>query len=433
MVLALGASLTVLTASETPQVLLGQLLELFRILAGRPAASSMSVAGPPYWVPPLVATVVLATGATALYGLVTRRKRLALAIISVGILASWGTSLFFQSSQRILIDPIYPSTTLLLAIAFYWIAKRTRQEMSRRRVRSAFGRQLSARRTNLLAAEEGQFYAEGERKTVTVLSCRILDTQAQYAAFEHGPERLISLFKEFLRCSTAIVLDHDGTVAPDAGDRLTAFWNAPLDDPEHARHGCLSALEIAEKIGVLNRRIQASSSEAKPTVFPPLRIGIGIETGPAFVGALKTGKRIGYAALGDAVDQAARLQRQAVNYGTSIVVGQETRRFVTDLPLLELDRVVLKTQKESSKIYTLLEPQMVPSENAFQAHQLLHNAMLHAYRQQRWKEANGYLERCRAYSEELERLYAIYASRLDYYGSAPPGSTWDGSVVAAGS
>lgn len=432
LVLTIGASLALMTTGEAPHRLLGQLLELYRYWAGQSASGLPPMAEQPYWGPALEATGVLAIGVTALYSLAIKRRRLSIAVTVVGILGFWGASWFFYSTERLLIDPIYPSATLILALCAYWAAKKARDEVLRRRVRSAFGRQLSARHTNRLAAAEGRSYADGERRTVTVLSCRLLDVRALYGAFEDDPGKLIRLFKEFRRLSNEIVLDHDGTIAPNSDERLTAFWNAPLDDPEHARHGCLSAFELVEKIGLLNSRIQAGAVASKTMSYPPLRVGIGIETGPAFVGALQTGQRIGYAALGDTVDQAARLQRQTVNYGTSIIVGQETRRFVTDLPLLELDRVVSKGRKETAKIYTLLEPHLVPSENAFQAHQLLHNAMLYAYRQRHWQEALSYLERCQTYSESLERLYAIYASRIDYYGSAPPGANWDGSVVPAG-
>lgn len=427
--LAIGAGLMLLSIGEAPHGLLRQLLELYENLAGQTEAETALYAAPPIWGPLLQAAGLLVTGGLALYGLNTGRRRLTIAISAVGLIALWSATWFLYSTDQILIDPIYPSLTLAIALALYWIAGQARQELSRRQVRSAFGRQLSPQRTNLLAATEGRSYTSGERKTVTVLSCRILDVKTHYAALEDDPDKLIRLFKEFLRRSTEVVRDFEGTVVPNAGDRLTAFWNAPLDDPEHARHACLSALEITDKIKQLNERIQANASRSSS--LPPLGIGIGIDTGPAFVGALQSGQRIGYAALGDTVDQAARLQRQTVNYGTSIIVGQETRRFVTDLPLLELDRVVLKSQDESTKIYSLLEPHLVPSENAFQAHQLLHNAMIHAYRHQHWEEATSYLVRCHAYCDELERLYAIYASRIDYYGSAPPGASWDGSVVAA--
>lgn len=429
MALAIGTGLTFLTAGNTPHALLGKLLELYEILAGQTAAAGALSAAPPIWGSLLQAAALLVTGGFALYSLSMGRRRLSIAISAAGLIAFWSASWFFYWTEQILIDPIYPSLTIIVSLALYWIAKYARREVSRRRVKSAFGRQLSPRRSNLLAATEERKYANGERKTVTVLSCRILDIQSHYAAFEDDPDKLIRLFKEFLRRSTEIVRDLEGTVVPNAGDRLTAFWNAPLDDPEHARHACLSALEITEKTKQLNKRIQSNTTRS--SALPPLSIGIGIDTGPAFVGALQTGQRIGYAALGNTVDQAARFQRQTVNYGTSIIVGQETRRFVTDLPLLELDRVVLKSQDESTKIYGLLEPHLAPSENAFQAHQLLHNAMIHAYRHQHWEEATSYLERCHTYCDELERLYAIYASRIDYYGSAPPGASWDGSVVAA--
>lgn len=425
-ILGFGASLIFFSRDQTPHYLLGHLLALLN--------SGVGISGldRPPWAALVEAASILAVGGTTLYALSTRRRRTAIVLFIVGAFAIWGASGFFYASEGLLIDPIYPTAILIVAIAAYRIIRSARDELLRRQVRSAFGNQISARRAERIAAMDGQSYADAQRRTVTVLSCRILDIRAFYAAFEAEPKKLIGIFKELHRVAREAVLNHDGTVDRYAGDRLTAFWNAPLEDPEHARHGCLSAYEIVEKVDALNRRIREVISPTGAPPYPNLAVGIGIETGPAYLGALGTGQRIGYAAMGETVDQAARLQRQAANYGTAIVVGQETRRFVTDLPLLELDRVVLKGQKESTKIYGLLEPHLIPSENAYQAHQLIHNAMLYAYRQKDWQEASNYLERCHGFSDALETLYAIYASRIEYYGSAPPGSTWDGSIVSAG-
>jgi adenylate cyclase len=82
------------------------------------------------------------------------------------------------------------------------------------------------------------------------------------------------------------------------GDAIMAFWNAPLDEPEHADHACRAALEMAARMEALNRNWEEQAAHTgRP--FRHVNIGIGINTGQCCVGNLGSTYRFDYSAVGD--------------------------------------------------------------------------------------------------------------------------------------
>ena len=93
-----------------------------------------------------------------------------------------------------------------------------------------------------------------------------------------------------------------GTIDKYIGDSVMAFWGAPADDPEHAVHACRAALAIAATFEADNRR------RAKKG-YRPVRLRIGIHTGPVVVGNVGAPGRINYTLIGDTVNAAQRLEQ----------------------------------------------------------------------------------------------------------------------------
>jgi adenylate cyclase len=128
------------------------------------------------------------------------------------------------------------------------------------------------------------------------------------------PERLAGLLNRVLTLLSDIVLRHGGTIDKYIGDCLMAFWNAPLDDPDHALHAAQAAREMHLAIAEMNRAASA----------PPIAIGIGINTGECIVGNMGSERRFDYTAVGDAVNIAARLQELCKTFNVGIVLGEAT-------------------------------------------------------------------------------------------------------------
>jgi adenylate cyclase len=207
-----------------------------------------------------------------------------------------------------------------------------------------------------------------------------------------------------------------------------AFWNAPLDDPDHAEHAMLAAREMAASMAVLNARWQAEAEAAKRP-FRKVAIGIGINSGNCCVGNLGSSRRFDYSAIGDDVNVASRYEGLSKTYGLTVVMGEATVARLPSPRVMELDLIRVKGRAQPTRIFTLAET--VGAEAAAEGLLPAHAAMLDAYRGRRWDEAEAAIETCRGFAiPGLDRFYATYCSRIAGWRGSPPPDDWDGAYTA---
>ncbi len=124
----------------------------------------------------------------------------------------------------------------------------------------------------------------------------------------------------FLTPLTNAILDRKGTIDKYMGDAIMAFWNAPLDDKSHRNNACAAALDMLDRLEILNRELEEEAQESgRP--FIPLQIGVGLNTGVCLVGNLGSDVHFDYSVLGDSVNLASRLESQSKVYGLPIISG----------------------------------------------------------------------------------------------------------------
>jgi adenylate cyclase len=208
-----------------------------------------------------------------------------------------------------------------------------------------------------------------------------------------------------------------------------AFWNAPLDDPNHADDACGSALAMLAALDHLNAALAAEAA-SEGRVFDPIHIGVGINTGECVVGNMGSDERFAYTAMGDAVNLASRLEGQSKTYGLSIIVGEATRAAAPAWAALELDLIAVKGKEEAVRVYTLLGDAACAQSPEFWALAAAHEAMLAAYRARDWVAARAALSACRGRDARMEAFYDLYEERLAYFAENPPDPDWDGVFVA---
>ncbi len=102
-----------------------------------------------------------------------------------------------------------------------------------------------------------------------------------------------------------------------------AFWNAPLDQPDHALRACRAAVKMLEKLEELKASWRAEG-------YPELEIGIGINSGPMVVGNMGSDVRVDYTVLGDAVNLGSRLEGTNKEYETRIIISECTWAMAKD-------------------------------------------------------------------------------------------------------
>ncbi|MBU0859817.1 MAG: adenylate/guanylate cyclase domain-containing protein, partial [Alphaproteobacteria bacterium] len=234
----------------------------------------------------------------------------------------------------------------------------------------------------------------------------------------------------FLTPLSDLGMETRGTIDKYMGDAMMAFWNAPLDDADHARHACTAALRMFEALAPVNEelKIKAQAERRAPVV---LNAGIGLNTGPANVGNMGSRQRFAYSAMGDTVNLASRLEGQTKAYGVNILISESTKDHVPDYATLELDLIRVKGKNEPVRIFTLVGDIDFALTPSFIAWRDKHNEMMAAYRAADFINAEKDIAECMAISAgALDGFYTMFAARIAELRVTPPAPGWDGVFVA---
>ena len=254
----------------------------------------------------------------------------------------------------------------------------------------------------------------GEVRELTILFCDVRNFTS--ISERLNAHELTEFINSLLTPLTDIILRQRGTIDKYMGDAIMAFWNAPLDDPDHAGNACAAAIEMAGAMRELNVK-WAAAAEAAGRPFATVAIGIGINTGNCCVGNLGSAQRFDYSAIGDDVNVASRVEGLSKVYGLTVVIGETTAGQVK-APIVELDLIKVKGRAAPSRLYTLAaalgEPEAVT--------RLLphHAAMIEAYRCRAWDQAEAAIRECRAIGvDALSKLYDLYEARIAGWRAEP--------------
>lgn len=351
----------------------------------------------------------------------------------VAILASAfaiGFSWYAFTQWHFLLDPILPSIVVLLIYLVSSFLNFLRTEAERSRIRGAFSRYLSPDLVKKLAKDPSHLKLGGEIRTMTFLFSDIRNFTS--IAETMNAQELTQFMNHYMTPMTNIILRHGGTIDKYIGDCIMAFWNAPIEDKNHAQNACLAALEMQSYLREWNETQQQETLK-QGKVFHEVRIGIGLNTGEACVGNMGSEYRFDYTVLGDRVNLASRLEGASKNYGVTTILGPETAASMPELALLEVDLIRVKGKQKPVKIYSLVGGKDLAAQAVFNELRGEHNKMLEAYRNQQWEEALKALENCRKLKLQgvySTTLYDLYESRIQTYQTNPPAPDWDGVTVA---
>jgi adenylate cyclase len=344
-----------------------------------------------------------------------------------GIAAAAGFSWHMFAARGLLVDPVFPGLTVLVVYMSSSLISYLRSETERRQVRGAFSRYMHPKLVEELAKHPEKLRLGGETRDMTVLFCDIRGFTTISEQFDaHG---LTQMINKFLTPMTEIIMDRRGYIDKYIGDCIMAFWNAPLDDAEHARSACRAALAMHERLAELDP-VWKAEAEAAGRKYVPIHIGVGLNTGHCCVGNMGSDQRFNYSVLGDDVNLASRLEGQSKPYGVSTVIGPRTRELAPEFAALELDLIRVKGKTKPVRICTLLGDEGMAREGDFKRHAEAHERMLAAYRGQKWEEALAQLAECRKAPLPLEKLYDLYEGRVAAFQLHPPAKDWDGTFTA---
>lgn len=328
-----------------------------------------------------------------------------------------------------LIDPVYPSAMTLTIFILAAMLSNLRTEMEKRQVRTAFGHYLSPVLIEELTKDPDKLKLGGEVRELSVMFTDVRNFTSISETME--PAELIRMMNDFLTPMTTKIMDFRGTVDKYMGDAIMAFWNAPLDDPDHALHACQAALAMRAVLAPLNESLKARA-EMQSRIFHPLKIGVGIGTGNCSVGNMGSRQRFAYSALGDTVNLSSRLEGQTKAYGVQSLISNKTQATVKGMAFLEVDMLAVKGRTEPERIFTLMGDEVLAQSSGFIDLKEKHETMIAAYRSRAFDKAIESAVQCAGLdaAREITGLYKLYQERCQSFKNNPPGPDWAGVWIA---
>jgi len=373
----------------------------------------------PGWAQPLEALLLVVTG-IVMVGLLQRGLIWGAAATLSGILLLGSVSWLVFISRRFLLDATTPSLVLALAFAAALCAWLFELRMTYTALRMAFADSLPRASINKLARRPSLLKLEGDTRAVTYLVCGVRGLSALAAAQRDDPAGFTRLTEKLLTPLIDQALAHGGTIDRLTADGFAAFWNAPLEDTDHALHACEAGSAITM---AWTRAMEELAQQAAPA----MEIGMGIATGPVIAGGFGASGRMGYSVHGDPVTLTQSLQALSHLYGAGLIVSEETKRQAErGFAFLEIDTVAAGPTPPVT-LYALMGGPATRASPKFRALTVFHDHIFQAIRKKNWPMARELIAQCRRLSGVSQRLYDLHLARIAYYEKHPPGPEWDGA------
>jgi len=349
----------------------------------------------------------------------------AAAFVFAVLAAMAGASWYLFAAHGVLADAATPGVMLALAFAAGAAAHIHDLRLAYIGLRAAFADSLPRATIEKIARRPSLLHIEGEQRTVTYLVCGMRGHAALAHAYEGNATGFTSLMQRVLTPLIDQALAHGGTIDRLTADGFACFWNAPLDDAEHALHAC----EAANGMAIMSSRVTELLAQEQFGENPPpmVAIGVGVATGPVVAGAFGGAGRLGYSVNGDVVVMAQRIQALSHTYGPALVVAEETRKLAErGFAFVEVDTIADEQDKPVT-LYAIMGNPVARSSPKFRALTVFHDHIFQAIRKQNWRMARDLIAQCRRLSGASQRLYDLHLTRIAWYEQHPPGADWDGA------
>jgi len=295
---------------------------------------------------------VLATVLTAVVAAVILRLREPVrvlgamaAVFAVFILGAY----LLLDLQGIVLDVVAPGLMLLAGVVLPTMGQAVSQELEKRHLHGLFSRFLSSEVIDQMVSSS-DLSALNKRTDITVLfsDIRGFTTLSEKLT----PEQVVAVLNPYLEAMSAIIYRHGGTIDKYEGDAVMAFFGEPVAHPDHALRGVRTAVDMLLTLDSLRQRWYADGVLPKGASF---QIGVGLNSGEAFVGLLGSEQRINYTAIGDNVNLSSRLQDLTKTYKWPILISSSTYNQIKDEFDAEfVDNVVVKGKSEPVGVYKVL-------------------------------------------------------------------------------
>ena len=309
----------------------------------------------------------------------------------------------------------------ILAFTLIYAFRFMVEDKAKRRIQHAFRHYLAPVLVDQLADNADALTLGGETRRVTVFFSDIVGYTSLSEGLKQQPEKLVDVVNQYFTLVSGVVEARGGYIDKFMGDAVMSFWNAPLDDEDHARHAIDAALDCLARLEDFNRDVV----EGKFGLCP-IGTRIGINTGTAVVGNMGSTSRLNYTVTGDTVNLAARLESANKTYGSHLMIGEGTRRSLDESYVLRrLDRLVVTGKTQPVRVYEVFGRQGEVDTAVTERIAAFQTALAQYYRRNFAEARDAF-----AALADGDDTALLYVDRCTHYLAEPPLANWDRAFVA---
>ena len=316
---------------------------------------------------------------------------------------------FFLGYWLEFVAPEFAALTAFISAALLNYSLEGRQ---RRFIKNVFRFYLSPSLIDMIVDDPGLLKLGGDKREISSFFTDIKG----FTSISEGlpPEELVELLNLYLSEMSDIILSYQGTLDKYEGDAIIAFWNAPLEQENHAYNACRAALDC-------QKRLKKMRSHLKSQYGHELFMRIGINTGPAVVGNMGSRRRFDYTAIGDTVNLASRLEGACKQYRVSILIGEETFHQIRDKILTrEVDVIRVVGKSRPVKVFEIIAEKDKMDDSKMKLASDFQEALI-KYKNREWKKAKALFQNIKG-----DDLAGLYVERCEEFEKSSPPLDWDG-------
>jgi len=252
-------------------------------------------------------------------------------------------SFYLFSGFNIYVNTVIPYTAMSICFGGAVVYKHVIETKDKRYIKKVLGRYISKNIMDMLLKDPSKLKLHGERKNMTVLFSDIRGFTSYCE--KRSPDEVVPVLNEYLDRMTRVIISRNGTLDKYIGDALMAFWNAPVEQKDHARLAVLTALDMMKELKLLHSDFSEKGLET-------IDMGIGINTGPVMVGNMGSSQIYDYTVIGDNVNLASRVEGLTRKYPFGIIITETTYDCIKgEFEVDFLDEVTVKGKDKKVKIF----------------------------------------------------------------------------------
>lgn len=252
----------------------------------------------------------------------------------------------YEFSHGVAVTVITPILVQLLTTLFGYSYRFLQEGRNKEKIKQAMGKYLSQDIMKNVVQNIDDIKLGGKRANVTVLFADIRGFTSM--SEKMTAEEVSKILNEYFTEIEPIITKHNGVINKFIGDAVMAIFGEPIQDINHPVNAVRCAYDMLKKVDELQDKWLF---EGKPKI----EIGIGINTGEAFVGNIGSEKRLEYTVIGDTVNLASRIESYNKVYKTNFLISSSTYSYVSSIAdVIKISEVQIRGKAKKMDIYEVL-------------------------------------------------------------------------------